>query len=38
MDEIFAQVYPAQGQTSEIRNQKSEVGTQRRSPSNFVTV
>jgi len=24
MDEIFAQVYPARGQKSEIRNQRSE--------------
>jgi predicted dehydrogenase len=31
MDEIFAQVYPAQAQRSEVRDQ-------RRSPSNFVTV
>jgi len=33
MDEIFAQIYPAQA-----RGQKSEVSSQRRSPSNFVTV
>ena len=29
MDEIFAQVYPAQGQRSEIRSRKSDVSGQR---------